>query len=130
VKVPQSTSPKAYLKGVSGILIIGFSVTSICGLLFILNENTAQYDCYVWGFNHMVCRYGQTLEISSGNSRPVKHLTPVAQCEGLAETEKGMSDALRFISGEPVKPPPSDRDYRTFDLQYYTRHLPGDSNKK
>jgi len=109
---------KIALKGIFGILLIGLSVTSICWLMVLSSENSAQYDCYVWGFNNTVCRYDQIVEKYPGYSRCPEHLVPVLLCEEFPETEKGISDALRFIKGETIESPTSNRNYRTFHLNY------------
>ena len=79
---------------------------------------TAQYDCYVWGFNHAVCRYGEIVANYPGYGRCPDHLKPVSLCEEFPDTERGMSDALRFIKGEAIEPPSSNRDYRTFHVNW------------
>ncbi len=115
---PQPTPKKSALKSIFGILLIVFSVTSICWSLVLIAKNTAQYDCYVWGFNHAVCRYGQAVANYPGYDRCPNHLKPISLCEGFPETKRGMSDALRFIKGESVESPPANRDYRTFHVNW------------
>lgn len=114
----QSTSKNAALKSIFGILLIGFIVTTICWLLVLSAHNTAQYDCYVWGFNHAVCRNGEIVANYPGYGRCPEHLKPVSLYEEFRDTERGMSDALRFIKGEAIEPPSSNRDYRTFHVNW------------
>ena len=115
---PQSTSKKAIVISIFGLLLIGLAVTSICSIMVLSSDNNARFDCYVWGFNNAVCRYDQTLENYPGYSRCREHLIPVTLCQEFPETEKGVSDAIRFIKGELVEIPPYRRDYRTFHLNY------------
>ena len=115
---PESNIKKTTLKNIIGILLIGFSATSICWLMVFSSENRAQYDCYVWGFNNAVCCHGQTVKNYTGYSRCPEHLVPVTLCEEFPETERGVSDAMLFIKGELVEIPTYRRDYRTFHLNY------------
>jgi hypothetical protein len=109
-------SNKFNLKGIVGILLICLSMTGIGGYIISRSEKLARYDCYVWGFNHALCKYDQTFENSQRSERCVQHLKPVSECEEFPETEKGKSDALRFMSGESIEVPPGNRDYRTFHV--------------
>ena len=115
---PHSAFIKVCFKSFLGIFLIGFSVTMVCWIMVSSSESNARYDCYVWGFNHAVCSCSKTLKNYSGYSRCKEHLIPVSLCESFSETEKGLSDALRFIEGESVEVPPSNRNYRTFHLNY------------
>ena len=114
----KSVSKNAVLKSIFGIILIGLSVTLICWIMVLSSDNRARYDCYVWGFNNAVCRYDQTVENYHGYSRCREHLIPVTLCLEFSETEKGVSDAIRFIKGESVEIPQYRRDYRTFHLNY------------
>ena len=117
----QATSQRAAFKGIMGIFLIGFLVASICALTVFVGENTVRYDCYVWGFYYTICRHRQATQISIGKDFCIEHLKPVSECEGFTETASGMSDAWRFINGEPVESPEYNRDYRTFDLPFYVK---------
>gem|GEM_PF-4153415 len=114
----QSLSKKAHHKRIFGVLLIGFSFTSVLWFLDMMGDNAARYDCYVWGFHHAVCRSGQTVENYSGESRCIEHIKPVPICNDFPETQWGMSDAMRLINGEPVESPPSNLDYRTFHVNF------------
>lgn len=99
-------------------MLISLIVSLICWLLVLSAKNTARYDCYVWGFNNAVCRYGQAVANYPGHKRCPNHLKPVSLCEEFPETERGISDALPFIRGESIETPPSNRDYRTFHVNW------------
>ena len=105
------------LKSVAGILLVGLVVTALGGYLTQRSETLARYDCYVWGFNHAMCRDAPgIIEAYRRFERCPAHLKPVFECADFPETEKGMADARRYISGEPIPLPPGDRDYRTFHV--------------
>lgn len=106
------------LKGLAGLMLVAFSVTGICMLSVFISEDTAQYDCYVWGFNNAKCRYDRAGESAPVNPRCVEHLKPVPDCEGLPETIKGMAEAMQVISSHSEVSLPDDRDYRSFHVQY------------
>ncbi len=109
-------SNKSTGNGIVGILLICLAMTGIGGYFISRGESLARYDCYVWGFNHALCQQGQTFGSLQRSERCVPHLKPVFECEEFPETEKGKSDALRFMNGESIDLPPSDRDYRTFHV--------------
>ena len=118
VNIPNRYLKNSAFNGIVGIILISLIVTSICWLLIVSAKNMARYDCYVWGFNNAICRYGQFLSKYSGYGRCPNHLKPVELCEEFPETEKGVSDARRFIRGDPIDTPPSNRDYRTFHVNW------------
>lgn len=111
--------PKNFtLKSCLGLLLVSLAVMGICSLSVFISEDTARYDCYVWGFNNAKCRFDRSEEGAPGKSRCIEHIKPVPNCEGLPETAKGMSEAMRVISGQADASLPYDRDYRSFHVQY------------
>jgi len=104
-------------KSAAGILLIGLVLAALGGYINYRSETLARYDCYVWGFNHALCRDAQgIIEVYQRFERCPAHLKPVFECNDFPETEKGIADARRYISGNSIPLPPGDRDYRTFHV--------------
>lgn len=110
------TPVKGALKSIAGIVCIGSLLIAIGWFVVSRSEKLARYDCYVWEFNHALCRNSPALEKSQRYDRCTQHLKPVPACQKYPETERGISDALRYIKGESVELPPGNRDYRTFHV--------------
>ena len=108
------------MNGIVGVLCILAAVTWLSYVLIQINEKTARYDCYVWGFKHAECRYALAGKNPDDGGFCNEHLKSVERCEGFSETDRGFADALRFLNGEPIEYLP-DRDYRTFDLHPWSR---------
>ena len=67
------------LKSVAGIVLVGLVVTALGGYLTQRSETLARYDCYVWGFNHAMCR--DASGIIDYHCRPHCGLNMVGQIE-------------------------------------------------
>lgn len=108
---------KRTFKCAAGIALVGLVLAVLGGYFIQRGETLRRYDCYVWGFNHALCRDAPGLiKADRRFERCPAHLKSVPECSDLSETESGRADARRYIRGEPVALPPGDRDYRTFHV--------------